>query len=38
MGQKDQDGEYAEKCQVLFSTLQFEYTTLKTVQIKSKII
>ena len=35
MGQKDQDGIYAEKCHI-FSTLEFEYTYLKTVQIKSK--
>ena len=36
MGQKDQDGYYAEKCHIFFSSLEFKYTNLITVQIKSK--
>ena len=35
MGQKDQDGYYAEECHFFF-TLEPKYTDLKTVQSKSK--
>ena len=35
MGQKDQDGYYAEKCKKK-SALELKYINLKTVHIKSK--
>ena len=31
MGEKDQDGDYAEKRHIFFSILEFQYTNLKTV-------
>ena len=37
MGQKDEDGYYAEQCQ-FFSTLEPKYTNSKTDRIKSKTI
>ena len=36
MGQRDQDGYYAEKCNFFSSTLALKYTNSKTDLIKSK--